>query len=86
MLENGVLELIELIRINDTAKFFVIPTEAIAAHANSKGKMIVNSTSSTRPRSSGRKAAKVIELPEEVTNTKSSAIERQTNQQVCTGI
>lgn len=81
MLENGVLELIELIRINDTAKFFVIPTEAIAAHANSKGKMIVNSASSTRPRS-GRKAAKVIELPEEINNTKSSAIERQANQQV----
>lgn len=51
LLENGVLELIDLIRVKDPVKFFHIPTEEIVRSDSKASKRAMGSRQSSRPKS-----------------------------------
>ena len=71
LLENGVFELIDLIRVKDVMKFFEIPTETIAAQIE-KGR--TSSTKTPRPKSITSDRKKSDSTPDSSRVTKSPPI------------
>lgn len=81
LLENGVFELIELIRVRDASTFFVIPTDAIAAQVDAKGRLTYPTTTQqvARPKSIGTERSKKTDNPETSRTARSPPADRQSN-------
>lgn len=77
LLENGVFELIELIRVKDATKFFQIPTDTIAAQIDSKGRIVYPSSQTARPKSIATERGKTKSPETTRTNRSPPAVDRQ---------